>query len=202
MSYNFFTKAVVYLNNIFSQAIFYRSKKYILSWGLHSYGQPKIVCYDGVSRLTVGDYVSIADRVSFLLGANHKRGLMVNYPRSKINSKVTQSETNERGDILVGNDVWIGYGATVIGPVTIGDGAIIGAGALVIEDVPSYVVAVGVPAKVVKKRFSEEQIEKLESCKWWVLPEEVLVDSEAALYGDNVENFVNVVSKKLASLKD
>lgn len=100
MLYNFFTKVAVYFNNFFSQALFYRSKKYILSWGLHSYGQPKIVCYDDVSRLTVGDYVSIADRVSFLLGANHKRGLMVNYPRSKINSKVTQSETNERGDIL------------------------------------------------------------------------------------------------------
>lgn len=74
----------------------------------------------------------------------------------------------------IGNDVWIGSHALIRGGVTIGDGAIIGAGAVVVKDVPPYAVVGGVPAKVIKYRFSQEVIDRLEEMKWWDMPDEVL----------------------------
>jgi virginiamycin A acetyltransferase len=85
----------------------------------------------------------------------------------KIDEIKTVTESSEKGNITIGNDVWIGYRATIIGEVTIGDGAIIGAGALVVDDVPPYAVVGGVPAKVIKYRFEKNQIDSLLKIKWW-----------------------------------
>jgi acetyltransferase-like isoleucine patch superfamily enzyme len=175
---SFFLKVLVYADQKKQEYVFKKSLKYVDSWGEKTYGQPEIVCYDGKSVLSVGRYTSIASNVSILLGANHKRGLITTYPRSLINKNVSQEETNERGDVVVGNDVWIGYGATIIGPATIGDGAIIGASALVIGDVPPYAVVGGVPAKVLKYRFQEGEIQKLLSVKWWEKNEKEIKDLE------------------------
>ena len=68
---------------------------------------------------------------------------------------------------IIGNDVWVGANANVIGGVNIGDGCVIGAGAVVTKDIPPYSIAVGVPAKIIKKRFDDEIIELLESIQWW-----------------------------------
>ncbi len=147
--------------------LFERSKKHIVSWGEHTYGKPTILRYDGESTLSVGRYCSFADRVSILLGANHKRGVVPTFPYSKIDPDAGFGKTNDRGDIIIGNDVWIGYGATLIGPITIGDGAIIGAGAVVVRDVPAFAVVGGVPAKILKFRFTEEEMKALQKIAWW-----------------------------------
>lgn len=81
---------------------------------------------------------------------------------------------DNKGDIVVGNDVWIGYEAVILSGVTIGDGAVIGARAVVTKDVPPYTIVGGVPAKPIKKRFSEESIKKLQSIRWWDWPKEKL----------------------------
>jgi acetyltransferase-like isoleucine patch superfamily enzyme len=187
---SFFLKVLVYADQKKQEYVFKKSLKYVDSWGEKTYGQPEIVCYDGKSVLSVGRYTSIASNVSILLGANHKRGLITTYPRSLINKNVSQEETNERGDVVVGNDVWIGYGATIIGPATIGDGAIIGASALVIGDVPPYAVVGGVPAKVLKYRFQEGEIQKLLSVKWWEKNEKEIKDLENFLYSRDVDGFL------------
>lgn len=192
---SFFLKVLVYVDQKKQGYLFEKSLKYVNSWGEKTYGQPEIVCYDGKSKLSVGKYVSIASRVSVLLGANHKRGLITTYPRSLVNKNITQEETNERGDVVIGSDVWIGYGATIIGPAVIGDGAIIGASALVIGDVPPYAVVGGVPAKVLKYRFSEEEIQQFLSLKWWDKSEKEVKNLENFLYSKDTDNFF----KKLSS---
>lgn len=147
--------------------IFARSKKHISFWGEYTYGKPNIVNFDGVSKLTVGRYCSFSDNISILLGANHKRDCIPTFPLSKIDANASPTETNDKGDVIIGNDVWIGYGATLIGPITIGDGAIIGAGAVVVRDVPAFAVAVGIPAKVVKNRFDDAKIVEIKQMQWW-----------------------------------
>lgn len=78
-----------------------------------------------------------------------------------------QSYFDEFADVVIGNDVWIGARVTVAGGVTIGDGAIIAAGAVVVDDVPPYAIVGGVPAKLIKFKFSTKQIEALQALKWW-----------------------------------
>ena len=73
---------------------------------------------------------------------------------------------------MVGNDVWIGYEAVILSGVTIGDGAIIGARAVVTKDVPPYTIVAGVPARPIRKRFDEETIARLEQLRWWDWPED------------------------------
>lgn len=187
-----FCKILIYIDNKKLEYIFNRSRNvYVSNWGVGTYGFPSITCYDNASRLSVGKYTSIASNVSILLGSNHKRGLLTNYPRLLINNKIKPEDTNERGDVVIGNDVWIGFGVTIIGPVVIGDGAIIGAGAVVVRDIPSYAVAVGVPATVVKYRFTEKQIEELLKIKWWNKEVKSIKDMEIDLYSKNIINFIS-----------
>ena len=74
---------------------------------------------------------------------------------------------DNKGDIVIGNDVWIGYEAVIMAGVHIGNGAIIAARAVVTKDVPPYTIVGGVPARPIRKRFDEEVIQKLETLKWW-----------------------------------
>ncbi|MEN9337876.1 MAG: hypothetical protein RIQ41_190 [Candidatus Parcubacteria bacterium] len=170
--------------------LFYRSKKYIVAWGRGTYGIPSIICFDKESTLSVGNYVSIASNVTILLGANHMGGFVTTYPIDRIDSTKTAKETNERGCVTIGNDVWIGYGATILGEVRIGDGAIIGAGALVVDDVPPYAVVGGVPAKAFKYRFKEHQIEKLLSMRWWDWDVKTIEERKDDIYSRDIDAFI------------
>ncbi len=190
----FFFKALIYIGHKKGDYIFKRSMRHVTSWGDKTYGQPEIICYDEKSKLSVGRYTSIASNVSILLGANHKRGLLTNYPRSLINKNVSQEDTNEKGDVTIGSDVWIGHGATIIGPAVIGDGAIIGASALVLGDVPPYAVVGGIPAKILKYRFDEEKIKKLLSVKWWDKNEKEIKSLEEVLYSNDVDGLLDKVN--------
>ena len=84
------------------------------------------------------------------------------------------SAWDNKGDIVIGNDVWIGYEAILLAGVTIGDGAVIGTRALVTKDVPPYTIVGGVPAKPIRKRFTPETIHRLERLRWWDWPREKL----------------------------
>lgn len=187
---SFICKIFIYIENKKNNYIFNRSKQFVTSWGIKSYGEPEIICFDGISRLVVGDYTSIANKVSILLGSNHKLGLVTTFPRSLVNPSIPEHETNEQGDVVIGSDVWIGYRVTIIGPVTIGHGAIVGAGALVVGHVPPYAVVGGVPARVIKYRFPQDEIDLLLSNPWWKKTEEDIRKIENLLYSNNVKEFI------------
>ena len=94
---------------------------------------------------------------------------------------------DNKGDIVVGNDVWIGYEAVILAGVTIGDGAIIGARAVVTKDVPPYTIVGGVPAKQIRKRFNEETIDTLLKLKWWDWSKERIAKNITAIQSGNVK---------------
>jgi acetyltransferase-like isoleucine patch superfamily enzyme len=141
--------------------------------------------------LIIGKYCSIAEDVQFLCGGGHHNiNSVTTYPLiyNLFNDKDSLSingETlflkdwdiklyNSKGSILVGNDVWIGYHATIQSGVTIGNGAVIMAGAIVTKDVPPYSIVGGVPAKVINYRFDEATIEKIQTIAWWDWPEALI----------------------------
>lgn len=125
-------------------------------------------------RLIIGKFCSIACGAKFLFNsANHTLKSLSTYPfpiffeEWNLDKKDVKSAWDNKGDIVIGNDVWIGYEAVILAGVHIGDGAIIGTRAVVTKDVPPYTVVGGVPAKEIKKRFDQETIEKLQEIKWW-----------------------------------
>lgn len=129
-------------------------------------------------RLIIGKFCSIACGAKFLFNsANHTLSSLSTYPfplffeEWGLEKRNVAESWDNKGDIVLGNDVWIGYEAVVMAGVTIGDGAIIGARAVVTKDVPPYTVAGGIPAKPIKKRYPEETIAALSELKWWDWPE-------------------------------
>jgi virginiamycin A acetyltransferase len=123
-------------------------------------------------KLIIGKFCMIASDVKFIMnGANHLTNAFTTYPFSIFGNgwenAMEGKKYPQKGDIVIGNDVWIGYNATIMAGVTIGDGAIIATNSTVIKDVPPYAMVGGNPANVIKKRFSDDIIEKLLDLKWW-----------------------------------
>jgi virginiamycin A acetyltransferase len=128
-------------------------------------------------RLFIGRVCSIACGGKFLFtSANHTLKSLSTYPfpiffeEWALDKKQVASAWDNKGDIVVGNDVWIGYEAVILSGVHIGDGAIIGARAVVTKDIPPYTIAGGAPAKEIRKRFDDETIRKLQRLQWWDWP--------------------------------
>lgn len=145
-------------------------------------------------KLKIGKFCSIACGAKFLFNsANHALGSLSTYPFPIFADawgldwkRVTEAWDN-KGDIVIGNDVWIGYEAVILAGVTIGDGAIIGTSAVVTKDVPPYTIVGGVPAKPIRKRFSEETIAVLQDLRWWDWEEEKIARHIWDIQAGNVE---------------
>jgi virginiamycin A acetyltransferase len=125
-------------------------------------------------RLIIGKFCSIACGAKFIFtSANHTLKSLSTYPfpiffeEWGLDKKQIAQAWDYKGDITIGNDVWIGYEAVILSGVQIGDGAIIGARAVVTKDVPPYTIVGGVPEKEIRKRFDEETFEKLRQIQWW-----------------------------------
>ena len=125
-------------------------------------------------KLIIGKFCSIACGAKFLFtGANHAMKSLSTYPfpiffeEWGLNIHNVADAWDNKGDIVIGHDVWIGYEAVILAGVTIGDGAIIGSRAVVTKDVEPYTIVGGVPAKPIRKRFSERAVEALKKIKWW-----------------------------------
>lgn len=122
-------------------------------------------------RLIIGQFCSIAAEVRFLMnGGNHHVATMSSYPFSIFGNGWEAAAPESwpyKGDTRVGNDVWIGCGATILPGVTIGDGAVIGSLSVVASDVPPYAIVGGNPARVIRHRFDDATIARLLELRWW-----------------------------------
>ena len=125
---------------------------------------------DGI--IEIGRFCSLGTGINILIYGHHDHQAITTSPLISLVDYKTIVPPFPKEDVKIGNDVWIGNGATILSGVTIGDGAVIGAMAVVTKDVPPYGIAVGNPARVVKYRFSDEQISVLKKIAWWNWPHE------------------------------
>lgn len=132
-------------------------------------------------KLRIGKFCSIACGAKFLFNsANHTLRSLSTYPfpifyeEWGLEGKDIRQAWDNKGDIVIGNDVWIGYQAVILASVTVGDGAIIGSRAVVTRDVPPYTIVGGVPAKPIRKRFDEETIARFRALRWWDWDQETI----------------------------
>lgn len=143
-------------------------------------------------KLLIGKFCMIASDVTFIMnGANHLTNALTTYPFAIFGhgweDAMEGKEYPQKGDIVIGNDVWIGYNATIMAGVTIGDGAIITTNATVIKDVEPYSIVGGNPAIEIKKRFSDEKIAQLLELKWWNWDIEKITKNTAILTGNDLD---------------
>lgn len=144
-------------------------------------------------KLKIGKFCSIACGAKFLFNsANHAMESLSTYPfpifyeEWGLDIKDITSAWDHKGDIIIGNDVWIGYEAVILSGVTIGDGSIIGTRAVVTKDIPPYTIVGGVPAKHIRKRFSEETIFELLKLKWWDWPADKISQNIKEIKSGNI----------------
>ena len=168
--------------------------------GDFTYGNPTVFHWDEPVTLEIGKFCSIAQEVSIFLGGNHRIDWVTTYPFNAIHytfptGKGIQGHPDTKGDIIIGNDVWIGYGANIMSGVKIGDGAVIGARAVVSRDVKPYEIVAGNPAVVIKKRFADDIIDKLLELKWWNLPLDEIHEIVPLLMTDPDSFFKNYKTK-------
>ncbi len=154
------------------------------------------VCYHypiNRDKLKIGKFCSIACGARFLLNsANHTLHSLSTYPfpifyEEWEHGMNVRDAWDNHGDIVIGNDVWIGYEAVILAGVTVGDGAVIGARAVVTKDVPPYTIVGGVPAKPIRKRFSDADITSLLALKWWDLPVKTISQNLRAIQSGNLK---------------
>lgn len=164
--------------------------------GRGTYGILNVRQSNYTAHLNIGNYCSIAPDVVFILNSEHPLNTISTYP-FKVIIMGEESEAGTKGDIRIEDDVWIGERAVILSGVTIGQGAVIAAGAVVTKDVPPYAIVGGVPAKLIRYRFNAELIQELLKIDFSKLDDGMIREHIEELYGklDNKEQ-LNWLPKK------
>ncbi len=167
--------------------------------GRHSYGSPEIYSWGEGAELIVGNFCSIASNVKIYLGGNHRTDWVTTYPFGHINKHIFSKFSGvghpvSKGNVVIGNDVWIGDNVTIMSGVTIGDGAVIANNSHVVKNVEPYSLVGGNPAKLIKYRFTPEQIQRLLEIKWWFWDDAKINAFTPLLCNDNIDEFIRAAS--------
>ena len=169
--------------------------------GRHCTGTPYVYSFYDQNKVTIGSFTSIGPDVMIIPMMGHAPTVcqrrITTFPIAGLKKSSWKEEyalpDKEPLFVKIGSDVWIGARAIILPAVTVGNGAIIGAGAVVTKDVPPYAIVVGVPAKVIHYRYSPEQIEKLLKIAWWDWSDEKIIENMKYFYGD-VDFFIQKFS--------
>jgi acetyltransferase-like isoleucine patch superfamily enzyme len=160
--------------------------------GVGTYGVPTVWTFPYEdSKLIIGNYSAVGG--THLLGGQHAIKHVASYPlRIHMGLPGAGEDGNpaRRGDIVIGSDAWVTFGSYTLSGVTIGDGAVVATGSVIVKDVPPYAIVGGNPAKVIGYRHSEEQIEALLKIKWWDWPEDQVREAVPYLANEDVDAFI------------
>jgi acetyltransferase-like isoleucine patch superfamily enzyme len=164
--------------------------RYII--GDHTYGDPRVISWEGKASLTIGKYCSISRNVIIFLEGDHRTDWVSTFPFPILweEAKGIPGHPTTKGNVVIGNDVWIGFGTTILSGITIGDGAAVGASSVVNRDVPPYAIVAGNPARIVRYRFDEETIQKLLQIRWWDWPDEKVKGNIHLICSDSIDVFI------------
>ena len=166
-----------------------------MSYGRHAYGRAIVAFRHKDAELRVGNFCSIAAGTTVYLGGNHRTDWVTTYPFGHMHKKTFSNfdgtgHPATKGDIVIGNDVWIGAHATIMSGVTIGDGVVVAANSHVVKDARPYTIVGGNPAREIKQRFTDEQIRQLLKIRWWEWDDETIDCFTPQLCHSDIDMFI------------
>jgi acetyltransferase-like isoleucine patch superfamily enzyme len=152
--------------------------------GRHTYGVTEFTVFNATPDhpVVIGSFCSVADGVQIHGESNHANDRASTYP-FRVRLQGLAEPAQGKGKVTIGNDVWIGSRAIILSNLEIGDGAVIGAGAIVTKDVPPYAIVAGNPARLIRYRFDPETIAALAAICWWNWPDEKIIAELDSFYG-------------------
>jgi acetyltransferase-like isoleucine patch superfamily enzyme len=170
-----------------------------MTFGKYTYGVPNIHWSNDNAKLVVGNFCAIASNVNIYLGGNHRTDWITTYPfghihQHKFNMFNGIGHPATKGDVIIGNDVWIGNNVTIMSGVMIGDGVVIANNSHIVKNIEPYSLVGGNPAKLIKYRFTSEQIEQLLKIKWWYWDDEKINNFTPLLCNNNIDEFIKIAS--------
>ena len=176
-----------------------------VSIGRGTYGAPTLVLYSAADRVVIGNYCSIAAGCYLLAGGEHNTRVTSTFPfkvyygqdpgaAAPDPAQIRYADAVYKGALVIGSDVWIGFGATVLSCVTIGHGAVVGAGAVVASSVPPFAIVVGNPARILRYRFDDDIVAALLRIQWWHWQPDRVAEYQSLLQGDPAQ-FVEAVDR-------
>ncbi len=176
-----------------------------VSVGRFTYGKPKFMLWAENETVSIGAFCSIADDVTIFGGGEHNTQWNTTYPLRiafGLPGEGSDGHPSTKGPTIIGNDVWIGFGATILSGSQVGNGAVIGARAVVSGKVPAFSIFAGNPARVVRQRFELARINELQKMKWWDWPVELIKQAAPYLCSSDTSNLIEFAKTHGISIPD
>lgn len=157
--------------------------------GEYTYGRPNV--FGDEATLKIGKFCSLAMNTTIYLGAEHQTKWVTTYPFFAKFKEASGTSNTTKGNVVIGNDVWLADGVLILSGVSLGDGAVVAARSVVTKDVKPYEIVGGNPAKHIKYRFTEDQIDKLLKIKWWDWEIDKIKSNFELILCDDIDRFID-----------